>query len=220
MPFFYIGLILLLVKSFKSDAGIERNNFRFLLLWLILSPIPAALTNESYTVLRATSILPITEILIAMGLYFVIKKIPKQGQLPIMLMYVIVLVFSAENYFFNYFINYRNSYSWSWQYGYKEVVSYVKDNYYKYDKIIVTKKYGEPHEFFLYYMKYDPAKYLGDPNKIAFLQSNWYWVDSFDKFSFVNDWQIPKSGNNYLQPCRLIGNTNNLPFASLHDLFL
>jgi 4-amino-4-deoxy-L-arabinose transferase-like glycosyltransferase len=198
LPFFYIGLILLLAKSFKSGADIERNNFRFLLLWLILSPIPAALTNESYTVLRATSMLPVTEILIAMGLYFVLERIPKQGRLPIIVMYIIVLVFSAENYFFNYFINYRNSYSWSWQYGYKEVVSYVKDNYYKYDKIIVTKKYGEPHEFFLYYMKYDPVKYQSDPNKIAFLQSNWYWVDSFDKFSFVNDWQIPKSGNNFI----------------------
>jgi hypothetical protein len=192
LPFFYIGLILLIAKSLKD------KNYRFIFLWLILSPIPAALTNESYTVLRATSMLPVTEILIAMGLYFVMEKIPKQGQLPIMVMYIIVLVFSAENYFFNYLTNYRNSYSWSWQYGYKEVVSYVKDNYDRYDKIIVTKKYGEPHEFFLYYMKYDPAKYLSDPNKIAFLQSNWYWVDRFDKLFFVNDWQVPKSGNNFI----------------------
>ena len=218
LPFFYIGLILLLVKSFKGSTGIERNNFRFLILWLILSPIPAALTNENYTVLRAVSMLPITEILIAMGLYFVIERIPKQGRLPIMVMYIIVLVFSAENYFFSYFIHYRNSYSWSWQYGYKEVASYVKDNYGRYDKVIVTKKYGEPHEYFLYYMKYDPAKYLSDPNKIAFLQSGWYWVDRFDKYYFVNDWQIKDlvteskiKINCSVEKCLLITSPDNYP---------
>lgn len=39
-------------------------------------------------------------------------------------------------------------------------------------------------------MAYDPAKYLADPDTIRFFQSNWYWVDRFDKFYFVNDWQV------------------------------
>ena len=39
-------------------------------------------------------------------------------------------------------------------------------------------------------MKYDPAIYISDPKLIRFYQSNWYWVDHFDKFWFVNDWQI------------------------------
>jgi len=54
----------------------------------------------------------------------------------------------------------------------------------------VTKKYGEPHEYFLFFLSYDPAKYLSDEDKIAFFQSSWYWVDKFDKFYFVNDWQV------------------------------
>jgi 4-amino-4-deoxy-L-arabinose transferase-like glycosyltransferase len=184
LQFFYIGMILLFIKSFKD------KNYRFLLLWLVLSPIPASITNESLTVLRATTMLPVPEILIALGLYFVLEKLPKNYRLIGLIIYIIVLIFSVERYLYNYFTSYRNNYSWSWQYGYKEVVSYVKTNYNNYDKIIVTKKYGEPHEFFLYYLKYDPAKYLNDPDKIAFFQSNWYWVDRFDKFYFVNDWQV------------------------------
>ena len=85
---------------------------------------------------------------------------------------------------------YREKYSWSWQYGYKQVVEYVKSNYTRYDKIIVTKKYGEPHEFFLFYWPWEPEEYRNDANLNRFYQSNWYWVDSFDKFYFVNDWQI------------------------------
>ena len=77
-----------------------------------------------------------------------------------------------------------------WQYGYKQVVEFTKENYSKYDKIIITKKYGEPHEFFLFFNLWDPVKFREDPNLIRFNQSGWYWVDRFDKFYFVNDWQM------------------------------
>lgn len=190
MPFFYIGLILLVIKAFKKSDKELYKNYQFLLLWLVLSPISASLTNESYTVLRATTMLPITEVLIAFGFYFVLKKLPEKSRLFTTILYSIVVFVFAGVYFNNYFIDYRKNYSWSWQYGYKEVVTYVKDNYDSYDKIIVTKKYGEPHEYFLFYLKYNPVKYLNDENKVAFEQSGWYWVDRFDKFYFVNDWQV------------------------------
>jgi hypothetical protein len=184
LPFFYVGLILLVIKSLKD------KNYRLFLLWLILSPIPAALTNESYAVLRATTMLPITEILIALGFYFVVEKIPKQYRLSTSLIYIMVVLVLAEGYFVNYLTKYRENYSWSWQYGYKQVVDYANAHYGDYDKIIVTKKYGEPHEYFLFFGGYDPAKYQSDSGKIAFFQSNWYWVDKFDKFFFVNDWDV------------------------------
>jgi 4-amino-4-deoxy-L-arabinose transferase-like glycosyltransferase len=192
LPFFYVGLVLLIIKSFKD------RNFRFILLWLILSPIPASLTNESYTVIRATTILPVPEILIALGFYFVVEKVSEQYRLFILLIYIAVIMVLAENYLVSYFTSYRTNYSWSWQYGYQQAVAYVKGHYNDYNKVIVTKKYGEPHEYFLFFLKYDPAKYQTDLNKIAFFQSNWYWVDRFDKFYFVNDWQIPNTGNDFV----------------------
>src|SRR5258706_7200577 len=134
--------------------------------------------------------LPIPEILIALGFYFLLEKIPQKARLFISVIYIMIVVFSAENYLVNYFTNYRTNYSFAWQYGYKEAVNYANDHYGDYDKIIITKKYGEPHEFFLFFMKYDPEKYIKDPNAIRFFQSDWYWVDRFDKFYFVNDWQI------------------------------
>jgi 4-amino-4-deoxy-L-arabinose transferase-like glycosyltransferase len=184
LPFFYIGFVFLVYKSLKD------RNYRMLLLWLILSPIPASLTNESYTVLRATTILPLPEILISLGFYFLIDKILSKFRLFVTIIFIIVLLASLENYLTNYFTEYRSNYSWSWQYGYKEVTDYVKDHYQNYDSVIVTKKYAEPHEFFLFFLRYDPLKYLNDSNRIAFYQSNWYWVDHFDKFWFVNDWQV------------------------------
>lgn len=184
LAFFYIGLMVLVWRSLKE------KNFRILLLWLILAPIPASLTNESYAVIRATTMLPIPEILIAFGFYFILDRLTKQHQLFTMSIYIVIVFVSLENYLVNYFTSYRTNYSYAWQYGYKETVSYAKENYRKYDKIIITKKYGEPHEYFLFFWPWDPVKYQNDTGKVAFFQSNWYWVDKFDKFYFVNDWQV------------------------------
>ena len=70
---------------------------------------------------------------------------------------------------------------------------YIQLHYNEYGKIFMTKKYGEPHEFLLFYLKWDPEKYRQDPNLKRYFQTDWYWVDSFDKFVFVNDWNIKDS---------------------------
>ncbi len=186
LPFFYIGLVVLVIKSLKD------KNYQLVLLWLVLSPIPASLTNESYAVIRDSTILPLPEILVSIGIYWVLEKTNKKYFGILAFSYFAILYVLLEGYFVNYFTKYRINYSDSWQYGYKEAVSYVDSNYSKYDKIIITKKYGEPHEYFLFFLVYDPGKYQQDINAIRFFQSNWYWVDKFDKFYFVNDWQIPK----------------------------
>jgi len=182
-PFFYLGIVFLLIKSIKN------KDYRFILLWLILSPIPAAITQDSNAVIRSTTMLPIPQILVALGFYEILKKFPKY-ETAATITFTLLLALSLENYLNVYVNDYRTNYSWAWQYGYKEVVDYTESNYSKYDEIITTKAYGEPHEFFLFFLRYDPSKFQTDPNKIAFYQSNWYWVDHFDRFWFVNDWQV------------------------------
>ena len=104
------------------------------------------------------------------------------------------MLVSSSMYLNNYFSGYRNNYSWSWQYGYKEAIQYTKKHYQEYDKIIMTKKYGEPHEFVLFYNAWSPESYQSDPNLVRFAQSEWFWIDAFDKYYFVNDWQVDEEG--------------------------
>lgn len=111
LPFFYLGIILLIVWSFKNPPYGKQTDFRLILLWLVLSPIAASLTNESYTVIRATTMLPIPEILIAIGLYFCLDKIPAKLRLLVVSIYILIAIISAENYFVNYFTKYRVNYS-------------------------------------------------------------------------------------------------------------
>ena len=187
LVFLVIGLLFLI--KLKNRLSL------ILLFWLVLGTIPSSLTREAPHVLRSITMLPSIMIISAIGVWNVGSWLNSR-KLRIVLkffifLYFLILLQSLSTYLEDYFVNYRNNYSWSWQYGYKQVVDFAKVNYQKYDKIIITKKYGEPHEFFLFFFPWDPKSYQNDVNLIRFKQSDWFWVDRFDKFYFVNDWDIP-----------------------------
>ena len=189
LPFFYLGLVMLVWFASKGNKAVL-----ILLLWLILAPLPAALTKGTGHVIRASTFLPIPQILVALGVVKAgefLAKLSKKFYIAFLATFVILIFISSAFYLKNYFGEYRKEYSWAWQYGYKEVADFIGSNYDNYDRIILTKKYGEPHEFLLFYLGWSPAKYQNDPDLIRYFRSDWYWVDRFDKFYFVNDWEIP-----------------------------
>jgi hypothetical protein len=121
----------------------------------------------------------------------VLRKVRNNNfKIAVAVIYGVLLTAFTENYLLTLVNGYPAKYSEAWQYGYQQAVSYAKANYLKYDKIIITKKYGEPHEYVLFYWPWDPQSYRNDPNLIRYYQTGWYWVDRFDKFYFVNDWQV------------------------------
>lgn len=213
-PFLIIGFIYLIKIKTKESY--------LLLAWLFLGPVAGSLTREAPHVLRAITILPIPMILTAIGLSFCINRIKKGNKLLITFLYVVIVFLFFENYLMNYFSDYKNKFSQSWQYGYSEVTEYIKENNDNYAKIIMTKKYGEPHEFILFYNAFNSNRYRNDRNLNRFYQSGWYWVDGFDKYYFVNDWQIPKEGYKFIQEskntvdcrqakCLLVTSPRNVP---------
>jgi 4-amino-4-deoxy-L-arabinose transferase-like glycosyltransferase len=186
-----IGVIYSLKKKTRATL--------VLLSWFYLAPIPSSLTREAPHVLRSITFLPSPMIITAIGfvssLSFLSRFYKRNRPIinkTLVTAYIAVTFLFAYRYLENYFNLYKKEYSWAWQYGYEQVVDYAKENYSDYDKIVITKKYGEPHEFFLFYWPWPPRKYFTDPNLIRFEQSGWFWVDRFDKFYFVNDWDIPQ----------------------------
>lgn len=173
-------------------ANVPSKSKKLLFAWIFLAPIASSLTREAPHVLRASVMLPAPMILSAVGITASVDWLAKRGLRTILVwgVYVLLLVTLLTSYLLAYFGRYRTNYSWSWQYGYKQVVDYSLTHYADYDKIIITKKYGEPHEFVLFYSKWGPGNYRSDANLNRFPQSDWFWVDGFDKYYFVNDWQI------------------------------
>lgn len=192
LPFFYIGLIILIKNILKKD-----KISLVLLLLFIVGLIPAVITIGDFPIIRSMTILPLPHIFITFG-FFKFISLLKNNQLKniIIGIFLILLSFQSIKYFKNYFIDYPQKHSFSWQYGYKQVAKFIKENYHAYDQIIITKNYGEAHEFILYYLNWDPRSYHNDPYLNWDYHDNWYWVNSFDKFSFINDKEIKQTTQN------------------------
>ncbi|MDD2224591.1 MAG: glycosyltransferase family 39 protein [Candidatus Shapirobacteria bacterium] len=216
LPFFYIGLIIIILKSIKSlpffkgrcpkDGGV----FIFLIFWFLIGLAPAVVTTGDFPIIRAMSILPLPQIFIVYGFFKTISflKNPKTKTI-FTILFLIILIIQSFSYFKNYFNNYAQNYSSSWQYGYKETVNYIKENYSSYDQIIFTKKYGEAHEFVLFYWPWNPSSYQADSNLNWDFHADWYWVNAFDKFKFVNDWEIQKETESVNKKTLLITSPGN-----------
>lgn len=188
LPFFYGGLLWLVWKIVKDRSpGVMLTA-----AWLFLAPVPAAITQGEFHVLRSSLMLPIVVMLIAFGVERFMKFLKSSRPLFLLGTLVILgsIVISLEVYLRDLLVGYPQKYSWAWQYGYKQVVEPVKESYNSYDRFLITKKYGEPHEFILFYWPWDPASFRNDKNLVRYFRSDWYWVDAFDKFIFINDWEI------------------------------
>jgi len=190
IPFLLMGFFFLF-KNFR------KKEYKALLFWWILAIIPSAATRDNPHVLRTILVLPVPQIISALGFFQLVEWTKKKKLIFIITpLYLLILFCSLFSFEKVYFSDYRKDYSWSWQYGYKQVVELVESEYDNYDKFFITKKYGEPHEFMLFYLSYDPGKYLNNPYLSRYSQSDWYWVDSFDKFVFINDWEIKEKIEN------------------------
>lgn len=165
----------------KKDPGLK-----VLLPWLFLAFVPVSLTNDSIpNALRTLNAAPIYQIFTAMGIYYVYKGIKnKKVFAGIMTIAAILFLINFGIYIKNLFVNYPVKYSKDWQYGNKQVVTYIKDNGDQYDLITFSRHYGEPHMFTLFYLGYDPAKFQNDPGLTRFETFDWVRVLRFDKYYF------------------------------------
>lgn len=187
LPFFYLGLTFLIIR-FKR---LEKEK-KILLLWMILAPIPAAMTRDPYQVVRSTVALPLVHTISVLGIYIIVKLFRRYQNAVLSLLFILgIATLIHLTFYFSSLINvYPVKSSFAWQYGYKQATDYVKDNGDEYSKIIFTKKYGEPHEFVLFYLLYDPKTYQQDTTAIRYNAHDWFWVDKLGKYEFINDEDI------------------------------
>ncbi len=178
LPLIILGLIKIL----------KTKNLKLLLVWILVAPIPSAVTREAPHALRAIFMIGILQIFASLGLFFALELIKiKKIRKIILVLFPIILLISSFVYLHKYFVSYPNQYSSAWQYGTKEAIAKIDRK--KYDQIYISKRYGEPHIFYLFYTKYDPHTYQNNPTLVRYEKTNWRWVDRLDNITFVNDWE-------------------------------
>jgi len=135
--------------------------------WFLIAPIAASPTSETPHAIRSIVFLPTFQIFTAYGIVSVcqlihVSKFTKRLYLIMFGIYAIFIVFNFVQYLDLYFVQMNREFSRCWQYGYQEAVAYTQLNRARYKKIVVSTKLEQPHMFFLYFLKYDPVKYLAE----------------------------------------------------------
>jgi len=171
LPFYYLGI-------YHVIKNIKNKNHKFILSWFIIGLIPSVITTGDFPVVRAMSTIPTTFIFITQGIFLFINKLSTKYKHVFLYLFLATNTVLVCNYWHKYTTDYVTNHADSWQYGYQQTVEFIKENYTNYDHIYFTKKYGEPHEFILFFWPWSPSQYQNDPKKIWDYHSYWYWVDA------------------------------------------
>jgi len=152
LPFLLIGLYVLLRQfPFPVKSSI--------IVWLLAAPLPAALSIPIPHALRSLNILPMPQVLTAIGVFYIFLLLNKNMQK----IYAVVLVAIIVAFF----VRYTNLYIYTntksnvadWADGYRQLTQYVFANEKSYDKVLITGHDWEPYIYFLFYSKYNPKAY-------------------------------------------------------------
>lgn len=156
---------------------------RIIWLWLLVAPVASALTFQTPHALRAHSmVIPLT-ILVALGLKRLVLLRTNLNRI-VLIVVVGMYLWQVSRYLHEYYIHYPQTYPAAWEYGFKELVSYVESVKDRYEKILITDKYDQPYVLFLFYSKYPPQKFQGQHQLTVRDKFNFSTVRDYDKYRF------------------------------------
>lgn len=210
LPLILVGIYVLIFSQ------IPRRIKAFLVGYILIAPLPASVTFDVPHAVRTIAVLPMPELLSAIGLLYLVGYLLhiKTKLIGIRLSYLVIalcalfIFFNVVYYLNQYFVQMNYYYSKAWQYGWKEAVEYASTEGDKFDNVVVTNvsPLDQSYMFFLFYTKYDPKKYLaaGGTKAGGFAEKH----TAFEKYVFRPiDWDKDKFMKNTL----FIGRPGDLP---------
>lgn len=154
LPFLLIGLGLVLSQLLNGN----RPSF-LILSWLILTPLPAALTQNGGThAIRLLHFLPWLQILTAMGIVHFYRFIKKSVFKFLFLLFLsLIVTVSLFLYLHDYYVHYPKKAGRWWNYGYKQVFEYINRHDDELERIYISPGWEPPVVYALFYSQYNPS---------------------------------------------------------------
>jgi 4-amino-4-deoxy-L-arabinose transferase-like glycosyltransferase len=169
-----LGLIALITKR-KTPA------YAFMLWWLLISPVAAAITKDAPHTNRMFALFPLPAIIMALGATQISRK----------LVYVLgigylALVIGYLNLYHNEFPKNESD---AWGYAYRQLAPRLTQKYAD-KKVIMSHPERSPYIFLILYMNYDPEAYQREAIRYPPTPDAFVHVAGFGRFAFRNiDWE-------------------------------
>jgi len=186
-PFFILGIIFLVFGNF------DKKNKYLIFFWMLIAPLPAAITTDAPHALRIYQMLPIPQILTSIGLLqtFSFLKNYHIGKVIFTSLFSILVVSSLLYFYYEYFIIFPKTQSASFQYAISKAIPFVLETEKSYNKIVFSNKDNlyQSYMFFLFYSKYDPRLYQkqGGTKSGGFAETHTFGKYTFRPFNFVKE---------------------------------
>lgn len=201
LPLFSIGAFQLIKNK------LPKSSKALVFSWLLLGPLPAALATQAPHGMRAFNMLPMPQIISAIGVVGIMSKLKipafakasagKQNSNPLLIISFSLVVFSLGYLYHNYFYNFPYEQSDSFQYPLSKAIPYILSIQSQYDKIVFSERgqLEQSYMFFLFFSKIDPLWYQNQGGTISGGFGKEHYFGKYE-FRYI-DWnqEIQKSSN-------------------------
>ncbi len=182
MGMLYLFELPLLIAGIVVLAKQKSVVARLLIPWLLLAPIPSAITIDAPSSVRLFSLLPALLFIESLGVLSLAEYLYRHRVTSIIS--VAFVTWSIGYFLYQLHFVAPIKYSGSWQYGYKQAVMFAASHYNEAERIYITTKYGEPYIFTLFYTHYDPRTFQSQQVQREVDPTGWVHVKGFDKYIF------------------------------------
>jgi len=183
-----LGIVFLLFK--------KKREFLFLLAWVMLAPLPGALSSSTPHATRSIFLLGGVVLLSTYGVGFLLDRAGKIW-LKVFIGLLIIAPVLYQSYFYlnYYFTKYSEKNAIEWQYGMKEIVKYVRNNK-RYYQVYMVNIRQQPYIFFLYYLKTPLPQFLKTVKYDNSSERSFNTVSKYSKYHF-GGWDVVESFPGY-----------------------
>jgi 4-amino-4-deoxy-L-arabinose transferase-like glycosyltransferase len=202
--YFLEGLMLLGVIPLLFMERKTRNLILILLLWLLVTPLTAALASGAgYSGNRAGGMLPVLQIVESfgfMGWAILVKRFDTRLTQFAGLVFSVVFVFEIYNFASTYFKIQSTLVLKQEDYGSIQAAAWLESNS-NGRNVLISRSLSEPQIFIAFANKWDPADFQKSANKWDFDGSKLMWVDQLSSYSLGNytiksiDWKTDINSN-------------------------
>lgn len=164
-PFLLLGFVFFLSEGIKS----KKYHYLIPIFWLLIAPVPAALTWEDLpNIQRSSFMIPSLVIITSFGFYESLKLIKNIKIKKIMVVLIIAVLLQNFLYFqHNYFWRLKVHEPWHRSASEKDLIFTLTSLSRQYKKIVMTTDWNNNLIFYLFYLKFDPSLFqkLGSPRE-------------------------------------------------------
>ena len=158
----YLGIVVCytIYRSKKEEKENEDSRlYLFLLGLLLIAPVAPSLTIDHTILTRGIQVLILSLIFIGLGINFLNVSIQNLNLKKIILgFFSVVFLFSSFQFLYFYNADYTEQSKSNFQYGIREMYSYLKQNEDKFDRVGVAD-INQPYIYYMFFNSIKPGEY-------------------------------------------------------------